>query len=81
VTPASLPRRRSACDTVAVEKKPDDRPDPTEPADPTAAAFGDGLPDPINPGTDEDDRLPIDKMIEDLQGPDIENPDHTFLPE
>jgi hypothetical protein len=64
-----------------VEKKPTDHHDPSEPADPTAAAFGDGLPDPTDPGADEDDRLPIDKLIDDLQGPDLEDPNQTFLPE
>lgn len=58
---------------------PDPPVNPDEPVDPTAAAFGDGLPDDL--GSEEDQILPIDKVIEELQGPDLQDPNHTFLHE
>jgi hypothetical protein len=35
--------------------------DPNEPLDPTAAAFGDGLPDPLEPNDEPAENVAIDK--------------------
>lgn len=67
------------CKTSAVEKRPDPPQDPNQSPDPTAAAFGDGLPDVLEP--DDEQTLPVDKVIEEIQGPDIQDPNHTYLPE
>jgi hypothetical protein len=61
-----------------VETLPDPPVNPDEPVDPTAAAFGDGLLDDLG---SEEETLPIDKVIEELQGPDLQDPNHTFLHE
>jgi hypothetical protein len=55
--------------------------EPSEPLDPTAVAFGDGLTDPLAPGDDDERTLTVDKVIDDLQGPDPLDPQHTYLHE